>query len=128
MARAVGCAVLCDGDDGRFPQVLGQRLGVGDGGGGGNEARPCAVEAGDAAEAAQDVGDVAAKDAAIGVEFVQDDVAQAAKKAHPASVVGEDADVEHVGVGDEDAGLFADGGAVAGGGVTIIGAQGNRGL
>jgi len=39
--------------------------------------------------------------------------------------VGEDADVEHIGVGDQQPGLAADGGAMGGGSVAVVGADGD---
>jgi hypothetical protein len=54
----------------RFRQALGQLAGIGNGGRAGDELRRRAVESRDAVQAAQDVGQVAAEDAAIGVQLV----------------------------------------------------------
>jgi hypothetical protein len=62
-------------------------------------------------EAADHVGEVRAEDTAVGVELVDDDVAQVGEEARPARVVREDARVEHVGVGDEHAAALAGGAA-----------------
>ena len=64
---------------------------------------PASVEA-DPPEAVEQVGDVAPEDAPEGVELVDDDVAQAHEERGPAVVVGEDPDVEHLGVGQHHVG------------------------
>ena len=123
VALAIGRAIVFHRDDRVFPHRFGQGAGVGDGGGRRNELRFRAVEARHAAGAAQHVGDVAAEDAAVGVQLVKDDVTQAAEEAHPAGVVRQDAQVQHIGIGDEDARLVADGSAVALRRVAVVGAQ-----
>ncbi len=80
-----------------------------------------AVEASDAAEAAQDIAQVAAKDAAVGVEFVDDDVAEVFEQARPARVVWQDSGVQHVWIGQDHVAFFADGFAGVGGGVSVVG-------
>ena len=80
-----------------------------------------AVEAGDAAEAAQHVAEMTAEDAAVGVEFVDDDVAEIFEEARPARVVREDAGVEHVGIGEDEVAFFTDGFAGVAGRVAIVG-------
>ena len=66
-----------------------------------------AVVGADPAQAPQDVGHVAAEDPAQHVQLVDDDVAQAAQERSPPLVVGEDADVQHVGVGEHGGGRDA---------------------
>ena len=63
---------------------------------GANELRVRAVEARDAPQPPQHVGQMAAEHAAIGVQFVQHDVAQVLKQALPARVVRQDSRVQHV--------------------------------
>ena len=75
------------------------------------------------AQPSQHVRHVPAEDAPVSVEFVEHDVAQVAEEPRPAGVVGEDAGVKHVGVGDQQAGLAADSRAVRGGGVAVVGAH-----
>ena len=59
-------------------------------------------------EPAQDVGDVAAEDAAVRVQLVDDDDPQLLEQLEPLGVVGEDRRVEHVRVGDHDLAGLAD--------------------
>ena len=83
-------------------QALGQLDRVGDRGGGEQEARGRAVGGGDPAQAAQDVGDVGAEHAAVDVRLVDDDDREVREQLGPGGVVGEDSDVEHVGIGEHD--------------------------
>ena len=55
----------------------------------------------DAVQAAKQVQDVGAKDAAVRVQLVDDHVAQASEKPGPSLVEGEDARVQHVRRGEE---------------------------
>jgi hypothetical protein len=61
-----------------------------------------------------------AEDAAIGVGLIDDHVAQAAEELIPVGVVRQDAGMQHVWVGQYDAGILADGGAVLLRGVAVI--------
>ena len=51
-------------------------------------------------QAAQDIGQMTSEDAAVGVQFVDDDVLQVFKELDPLGVVRQDVGVEHVGIGD----------------------------
>ena len=124
VALAVGRAILFHSGDWILPHRFSQLTGIGDGRRRRDELRLRAVEARHAAGAAQHVGDVAAEDAPVGVHLVEYDVAQAAEEAHPAGVVRQDTQVQHIGVGDEDARLVADGGAVTLRRVAVVGTQG----
>ena len=106
-------------------EALGQLDGVGDRGGGEEEARGGAVGGGDPAQAAQDVGDVRAEDAAVDVRLVDDDDREVREQLGPGGVVGEDADVEHVGVGEHDVGAPADVGARLARGVAVVDRRAN---
>ena len=101
-------------------QALGQLDGVGDRGGGEQEARRVAVGGGDPAQAAQDVGDVRAEHAAVDVGLVDDDDREVREQLGPGGVVGEDADVEHVGVGEHDVRAPADVRARLARGVAVV--------
>ncbi len=83
-------------------QALGQLDRVGDRGRGEQEARGRAVGRRDPAQAAQHVGDVRAEHAAVDMGLVDDDDREVREQLGPGGVVGEDADVEHVGVGEHD--------------------------
>ena len=80
-----------------------------------------AIEASDAAEAAQHVAQVAAEDAAVGVQFVDHDVAEVFKEARPSSMVRQDPGVQHVRVSQNDVTFFSDGLAGIGGRVAVVG-------
>ena len=56
------------------------------------------------AQAANDVGQMAAEHPAVGVQLVDDDVAEVLEEHGPLRVVRQDAGVEHVGVGQHEVG------------------------
>ncbi len=93
-------------------EVLGQLDRVGDRRAGEQEAGLRAVDRGGPAEPAQDVGDVRAEHAAVDVGLVDDDEREVREQVAPARVVGQDPDVEHVGVGDHEVRAAADRGAL----------------
>ena len=128
VARAARRAVLVHHRDGRFDQPLGQLGRVGDGGRAQDELGGRAVEGGDAPQPAQHVGDVAAEDAPVGVHLVQDHQAQPLEELGPLGVVGQDAGVQHVRVGDQHARRPPYPGPRRGGRVAVVGggAKGRR--
>ena len=67
---------------------------------------------------------MAAKDAAIGVQLIQHHIVQIGKKIFPVGVIGQNAGVYHVGVAQDQAALATDTGAVGGGGVAVVGRDG----
>jgi hypothetical protein len=74
-----------------------------------------------AAEPPQHVRDVAAEDAAQRVQLVDDHVAQAHQEGRPALVRRQDADVQHLGVGQQDVGVLACPSAGVAVGVAVVG-------
>ena len=64
---------------------------------------------------------MAAEDAAVGVQLVDDDVFEVFEELHPLGVVGQDGGVEHVRVGEHDVAGRADGAARIGRGVAVVG-------
>ena len=72
------------------------------------EARLGAVDGGGAAQPAQHVGDVRAEHAAVDVRLVDDDEGEVGEQVAPGGVVGQDPDVQHVGVGDHEVAALAD--------------------
>ena len=88
-------------------QPPGQFRRVADGGRGQDELRLRAIKSGNALQAPDDIGDMRAKDAAIGVQFVDDHKTQVAQKLSPQGVMRQDAGMEHVGVAQDDLGFFA---------------------
>ena len=120
-ALAAGRAVVVDEVDRAAGERGGVRGGVGDGGRAADEDGVAAVEAADALQPPQHVGDVRAEDASIAVQLVDDDVAQVLEEPHPLRMVGEDAAVQHVGVRDHDVPGDAGGAPRARGGVAVVG-------
>ena len=74
--------------------------------------RVCTIEIRHTFEPADDIGNMRAKDTAIGVGFIDDDKAQVGEEVAPVGVMRQDARVKHVGIGQNDARILADGGAV----------------
>jgi hypothetical protein len=58
----------------------------------------------DPAQPAQDVGEVASEHTTVGVQLVDHHVAKILEERGPLGVVGQDAGVEHVGVGQHEVG------------------------
>ena len=85
------------------------------------------VVRGDAAEPAQDLGDVRAEDAAVAVALVDDHDPQAAEEAAPAGVVRQQPAVQHVRVGQQVVGVRLRPGALRDRGVAVVaGGAGRR--
>ena len=124
---AEGGAALGDGGEGLAGEVLGELHGVADGGRAEDEAGLGAVAGADSAEAAQEQRHVGAEDAAVRVGLVDDDGVQALQEGGPALVVGQDAGVQHVRVGEEHVGRAADAGALVVGGVAVVDRESGRG-
>ena len=101
----LGCAVLFGADDRhrRFDQPLGQFARVGDGRGSQDELRVAAIKRTEAAQPAEHVGHMRAEDAPVDVHLVDDDDAQGGEERCPPRVLRQDAHVQHVGVGEDDA-------------------------
>jgi hypothetical protein len=98
------CAVTGDDLDLLTEQRAPQLGRISDRGRGEQELGGGSLAAGEPPEAAQDVGDVGAEDAAVHVGLVDDDVAQVVEDVLPTAVtvVGEDPDGEHVRVREDD--------------------------
>ncbi len=64
---------------------------------------------------------MAAEDATVGVQFVDDNVAEIFEEASPARVMREDTGVQHVGIGKDDVALLANGFACVAGRVAVVG-------
>ena len=79
------------------------------------------MELADASQPPQHVGEVAAEDAAVGVQFVDDHIAQVAEQFGPLQMVRQDTGVQHVGVGEEQAGALAGRGALTLWRVAVVG-------
>ena len=121
VAFALRSAVGFDFRHGLLDEFLGKLLRVGDGGRAANEAGLGTVEIANSPETAEQVADVASEDAAISVEFVDNDVLEMLEEARPFGVMREDAAVHHVGVGEDDIGALPDGFSGVLRGVAVIG-------
>ena len=86
---------------------------IADGGRSQYELRIRAVERRDPAEPAQDVGDVAAEDTAVGVGLVDDHVFEVEQEIVPSLVAGQHGQMDHVWVGEQQARFLP--GGVSGG-------------
>jgi len=116
-----GRAVLIEDLNIRLGEAGGELAGIGDGGGATNKLRVGAVEAGDAAQAAKNVGEMTAQNAAVGVQLIENDVTEIFEEADPFRVVRENAGVDHVGIREDDVAAFANGFAGVAGRVAIVG-------
>jgi len=104
-----------------FDEARSQIARVRDGGRAADELGLASIKLRDAPQATQHVREMAAKNAAIGVEFVDDDVTQIFEKSSPARVVRKNAGVQHVRIAQDDVTFFADGFARVAGCVAIVG-------
>jgi len=111
-----------DGLAGERGRELGRVL---DGGRRAEELRIAPVEPAQPLQAAQHVAHMRAVDAAVHVQLVDDHVLQVLEELHPLGVMGQDALVQHVGVGDHDVRLAADGLARVLRGVAVVGEGGD---
>ena len=102
-------------------QGFGQLTGVPDRGRAADDHRVAAVVGTDPHEASEHVGDMSTEHAAIGVQFVDDDVAELLEQLEPLRVMRQDRRVEHVRVGGHHLPGAADGGADGCRRVAVIG-------
>src|SRR5262245_59060647 len=73
-----------------------QFLGIGDRGRGADELGVASIEPADAGDATEEIREVAAEDAAIGVQLIDDDKLEVLEQLRPLRVVRKDALMEHV--------------------------------
>src|SRR5680860_378411 len=102
LAPAGRSPIFHDRLQGEAGQVGGMFLRVLDGGGREGERGISAVEVSYPAQPAQDVGHMAAKDAPVGVGFIHDHPTQVEEEIPPRLMVGKDAHMEHVWIGEQD--------------------------
>ena len=101
-------AVAPDDRERNAGEPLGELDRVGDRGRGEHESRVGPVDARHAPQAAEDVCDVRAEDAAVGVRFVDHHPPQPGEHLAPAAVVRQNAHVQHVRVRQDEVGASAD--------------------
>lgn len=95
-------------DDRQTRQAPGCDRGIRRGGRGQQEDRIGPVAGAQAAQATQDLGDVGAEDASVGVALVDHDEPQGTQEGSPAGMGGQDSPVQHVGVGQDVVRVLAD--------------------
>ncbi len=120
VALPLGRAAAVDDVEGPPGQGLGELARVADGRRAEDDAWRRAVVGTDAQQPAQDVGDVAAEDAPVGVRLVDDDEAKLLEELEPLRVVRQDGRAEHVRVGDHDLAGLADDGPDGCRGVAVV--------
>jgi len=85
-----------------FDEGRRQLVGVGDGGRAADKLRIRAVEPANALKPPDHIRDMTPENTAIGVQLVDDHVLEVFEEPVPAGVMGKNAGVEHVGIGDDD--------------------------
>ena len=118
--RARGAVAVHERDLVQAGQALGELDRVGDRRAGEQDARLGPVRSGDAPQAPQDVRDVRAEHAAVHVRLVDDDDREVREHVRPRVVVGEDPDVEHVGVREDEVRAPPDRGALVARRVAVV--------
>ena len=109
MTRSARRTVVVDQVDWFFDQSFRQFLWIANGRRGKDELRPGPIKVCNPLESANDVGNVRAEDTAIGVGFINDDISQAGKEVAPVGVMRQDTCMQHVGIGQNDTGILANG-------------------
>src|SRR5947209_10097009 len=82
-----------------FQKARSQFARIGDGSGTADKLRIASIKTRDAAETTQYIAEVAAENATVGVQLIDDDIAQMFEEASPARVMRQNAGVQHVGIG-----------------------------
>ena len=98
-----------------------QFLRVGDGRGAADKRGICAIKRADALQTAQQIGQVGTKNPPVGMDFINDDEFEIFKELHPMRMVGQNALVQHIGIGHHHMPGQAHGGARRRGRVSIVG-------
>src|SRR5688572_27723295 len=101
-------------------ETLSKFFGIANGGRGQNKLRVRAIKTGDTFESADDIGNMRAKYAAIGVHLIYDDEAQVGEEVTPVGMTRKDARVKHIRIGQYNPCVSANGRAVFLRGVAII--------
>ena len=101
-ALRTGRLVLVDDLERCADEPFGEVLRVGDRRRGEDEARVRPVGAAEPPQPPHDLSHVAAEDSAVDVRLVEDHVPQLVQELSPAFVAGQDADVQHVGIAQQD--------------------------
>ncbi len=104
-----------------FDQSFSVFFGVGHRGGAANKLRIAAIKAANALQAAQNIGDMAAKDASIDMHLIYHNKSQFAPEGTPGGVLGHNTGVEHIRVGDQDVGFLSNLATLGAGCIAVIG-------
>ena len=121
-------SVLIHQDNFAFEDLAGQLRGIGDGRRRADKLKSGAVEGGNASQPPEDVAQVAAEYATVGMELVDDHVAKILKKLRPFRMVRQYAGVKHVRVGDDQVSPRTNGFAGVLRGIAVVGEGANVGL
>lgn len=116
-----GGAVVVDKGDRAANEGLGQLAGVGNGGAAQDKLRMAAIKFAQAHETPQHIGQVGTEYATVSVNFINDNVAQVFKELDPLGVVGKNAAVQHVRIGDHNVARLAHSTPSRAGRVSIVG-------
>jgi hypothetical protein len=108
MTLAARRAIPIHQSDGGFDQSFGQFLWIADGGGGQDELRIRSVEFCHALQPPDYIGEMRTEHAAVGVHLINYNESQIAEKVRPVGVMRQNSGMEHVGVGENDIGVFTD--------------------
>ena len=118
--RARRAVVVDELEAGKTGQPLGEVDRVGDRRAREQEARLGAVNRGDATQAPEHVGDVGAEHTTVDVGLVDDHEREVREQISPRGMVGQDPDVKHVGVGQDQVRALADRGAFCSRRVAVV--------
>ena len=113
-------AVLVDQGNRTAGQRLGQFFRIGNRCAAQDELRMASVEFAQAQQTAQDVGQVAAENAPVGMDFVDNDILQVFKELDPFRMMRQDAGMQHVRIGHDDVPGLAHGAPRRSRGIPVI--------
>ena len=80
------------------------------------------MQAADPSQPPKDVGHIASEHASIDMHIVDDDIAQVSEEIRPTIMLGEDPQVQHVGIGEDDLRPFSNRTALRGRRIAVVGA------
>ena len=78
------------------------------------------VEIAQTDQAAEYIGQIGSEDAAVGMDFVNDDIFQVFKELDPLGVMGKNAGMQHIGIGDHNMACLPDRFACSTGRIPVV--------
>jgi hypothetical protein len=123
-------SIVLDGLHGTPHKPLGQLGWIGDGRAGRQENRLGTIVAADSLQSAEDAGHVGSENASVEMDFIDDNITQAAEESRPLGMVGEYGGMQHVGIGQYQVGFCLDAAALRSGSIAVVdaGTQTTSGL